>query len=338
MASLRTPAIPSTGILSARTDHTDSDKPDVRQIPLDQIRDDGGTQARVGIPNEGAVDDYREHLDQLPPADVFFDGADYWLADGFHRYLAHHEENRATMLCCVHRGGQRDALLYAIGANAGHGLRRSNADKRNAVELLLDDEQWSKNSDRWIAKAAGVTQPFVSRVRKELFGEPRANEKPVEELDCPGSDNGYHPGDRDDTVELAGKGPQEWAEHEGEDLDPIQAAANDASAADEPSQPWANYNAKVRRVVEHLREALRTVETMVDPTATTPKEREFAEDWMGTGAVQWRQTFAKLIADFNKREVTQWASERQAKELGRNFLYVFEGKQSAKPRREAKCK
>jgi len=33
-------------------------------------------------------------------------------------------------------------LLYAVGSNATHGLRRSNADKRRAAQMLLEDPEW----------------------------------------------------------------------------------------------------------------------------------------------------------------------------------------------------
>ena len=37
-------------------------------------------------------------------------------------------------------GGLRDAILFSVGANAAHGLRRTNADKRRTVLLLWEDE------------------------------------------------------------------------------------------------------------------------------------------------------------------------------------------------------
>jgi hypothetical protein len=40
----------------------------------------------------------------------------------------------------------RDAILYAVGANASHGLKRTNRDKRNAV-LLLKDLEWGRRQD-----------------------------------------------------------------------------------------------------------------------------------------------------------------------------------------------
>jgi hypothetical protein len=42
-------------------------------------------------------------------------------------------------------------VLYTVGANATHGLRRSNADKRRAVSMLLDDPEWAQWSNLAIA-------------------------------------------------------------------------------------------------------------------------------------------------------------------------------------------
>jgi hypothetical protein len=62
----------------------------------------------------------------------------------------------------------RHAILFSVGANDSHGLRRTNADKRRGVELLLRDEEWSKKSDRWIAEQCGVGHQLVATVRSQL--------------------------------------------------------------------------------------------------------------------------------------------------------------------------
>ena len=52
-----------------------------------------------------------------------------------------------------------------VGANSSHGVRRTNADKRAAVLLLLNDVEWAAWSDNEIAKRVGVSQPFVGELR-----------------------------------------------------------------------------------------------------------------------------------------------------------------------------
>lgn len=136
-------------------------------LPIKQIRRDGGTQPRVGIIRE-AVEEYATAFmegDEFPPVIVFFDGSNYWLADGFHRTLAAETAQLDEISADVRQGTQRDAVLYSVGANAAHGQRRTNEDKRAAVKRLLTDPEWAQWSDREIARQCRVSNDFVSRLR-----------------------------------------------------------------------------------------------------------------------------------------------------------------------------
>lgn len=138
------------------------------ELKLSAIRRDGGTQARVGM-DDAVVQEYAEALTNsaiLPPAVVFFDGAAYWLADGWHRDAAYALIGAVTMPCEIHDGTLSDAKLYAYAANQSHGLRRSNADKRKAVEgMLRDFADWS---DSRIARHVGVHHSTVAQHRSSL--------------------------------------------------------------------------------------------------------------------------------------------------------------------------
>lgn len=139
-------------------------------LALDQIRLDGGTQIREAV-NDDVVNDYATLMVNevyLPPLCVFFDGHDYWLVDGFHRWHALKKNGRTEALCQAHDGTLRDARLAAVRSNHAHGLRRTNADKRRAVEMLLADAVWAENTDRWIAEMCGVSHTFVSGLRSQL--------------------------------------------------------------------------------------------------------------------------------------------------------------------------
>jgi hypothetical protein len=107
----------------------------------------------------------------FPPVVVFHDGADFWLADGFHRVEATRKIGHDTIAAEIRDGSARDAVLYGVGSNASHGLRRTQADKRRAVERLLKDPEWARWSDRQIAEAAKVDHKTVGKVRRELAGE-----------------------------------------------------------------------------------------------------------------------------------------------------------------------
>jgi protein gp37 len=139
-------------------------------LSLVSIRRDGGTQARAAL-NAETVAEYAEAMGDgadFPPVIVFFDGAEYWLADGFHRAEAAQSLGLADIAATVRQGTRRDAVLYAVGANHAHGLKRTNADKRRAVETLLHDPEWARWSDREIARRASVSNRFVTTMRAEL--------------------------------------------------------------------------------------------------------------------------------------------------------------------------
>jgi hypothetical protein len=104
----------------------------------------------------------------FPPVVVFGDGdgdAGYWLADGYHRWHAAEIAGLQSIACDVRAGGRREAILHSVGANAEHGWRRSNEDKRRAVQTLLNDAEWSGWSDREIARRCGVSDRSVNRLR-----------------------------------------------------------------------------------------------------------------------------------------------------------------------------
>lgn len=139
-----------------------------QKIALDKIRIDGGTQPRESI-DETVVADYAECIDELPPIDVFFDGAEYWLADGFHRLHAARRAGRwSSIEATVHQGTREEAILFSTAANKTHGLRRTNADKRKAVQTVLGLPACAKWSDRNIARHVGVHHSTVADIRASL--------------------------------------------------------------------------------------------------------------------------------------------------------------------------
>lgn len=143
------------------------------RIALEALTVDPGLQTRAAM-NDATVAEYAEALlagEVLPAVVVFRDGEGIWLADGFHRVAAAKHAGLADIEAVVHDGGRREAMLHAVGANARHGLRRTNADKRRAVELLLADAEWSRWSDRAIAEKCGVDHKTVGAIRAGLTGE-----------------------------------------------------------------------------------------------------------------------------------------------------------------------
>lgn len=148
--------------------------PDLRDIPLADIEADTSAQMREAGTDPSTVAEYADAMEAgaiFPAVVLFHDGTAYFVGDGFHRVEAARQAGRGTILAEVREGSHRDAILAAAGANATHGLRRTNADKRRAVETLLKDPEWSRWSDREIGKACAVDHKTVARVRRELTGD-----------------------------------------------------------------------------------------------------------------------------------------------------------------------
>lgn len=143
-----------------------------QEIPINKILIDRGTQFRVGT-NNSKVQEYQELLADSKgwpfdaPCIVFYDGTEYYLVDGFHRHHAAKLAERKKLTCEVISGSLREAIKFALSANAKHGIYRSNEDKRKAVSFALADEEWGKLSDRAIAEMCGVSDRFVNSLRKE---------------------------------------------------------------------------------------------------------------------------------------------------------------------------
>lgn len=138
------------------------------KLNLEHIDIYGGTQARVAT-NDEAISSYADAMLEgaiFPPITVFYDGSKYWLADGFHRFLAAQRNEQAQITAEVHTGSRTDALKFALGANATNGIYRSNADKRNAVEIAL--EEWPNMSNSVISELCKVSGELVRRCRREM--------------------------------------------------------------------------------------------------------------------------------------------------------------------------
>lgn len=134
-------------------------------VGVDLIRVDGDTQCRALV-REDVIAEYAEAYGagvNLPALLVFFDGETYWLADGFHRIAAARIAGLDGVEAEVRGGTQGDAQDAAAAANDGHGLRRTNEDKRNAVRSMLSRHpDWS---DSRIANWVHVTDKTVAAVR-----------------------------------------------------------------------------------------------------------------------------------------------------------------------------
>ena len=245
------------------------------KILLKSIRLDGDTQPRQFI-NEDVVNEYSEHLLEdvsFPPVEVFHDGANYWLADGFHRYFANKKAGFLDIEANVHEGTRRDAVLFSVGTNAVHGLRRTNDDKRKAVLTLLNDLEWSEWSDSEIARRCHVSNMTVGRIKKSLsleqtevkYKDKHGNVntmkkkesdvvtlKPLEKMAEP----------EDDKLHELAVAHQELAEENAKLLD--QLAVKNMEGSEEDKQAAADTIADLRAQVKTLEAELRAVKVSRD--------------------------------------------------------------------------
>jgi hypothetical protein len=152
----------------------------VKIVGLSEVRIDGGTQFRDQI-NQDLVKLYAEKMQEgaiFPPIKATFDGTNYWLYDGFHRYFSIHDLGQKEISVDYVLGDREDAQDLALSANDDHGLQRNNATKRKCVESALGMERHANKSNRDIAKLCKVSDTFVASIRN-----PEAKKKQAEKVE-----------------------------------------------------------------------------------------------------------------------------------------------------------
>src|SRR5271166_425596 len=116
------------------------------------------------------VDEYADGMQEegarFPPIRLIkLQNGPLWLVDGWHRVEAARRLGYTALQARVRPGGWAEAVEAAAASNARHGLKRTNGDKRRAVEMLLALPEWEDASDREIAKHCKVSNHLVADVR-----------------------------------------------------------------------------------------------------------------------------------------------------------------------------
>jgi protein gp37 len=141
------------------------------RLSLSLIVRDPEIQPREAMDHE-TVTQYAEDMVagiEFPPVVVYFDGERNWLSRGFHRCEAAEAADLEEIEAEVREGTRSDALWDAVGSNKEHdtgGKRRSNADKRRAVEMAIRARP--DLSDRELARHVGVGNQMVGHVRSSI--------------------------------------------------------------------------------------------------------------------------------------------------------------------------
>ena len=139
----------------------------VMEVDAESIELDLTLQTRVEM-DQATVAEYADLMSSghvFPPVIVFKENGKHFLVDGFHRLQAHLQIGGKKVLAKILEGTRQDAILCGIFANAQHGLSRSNADKKKAVELILAVPEWNEWAYTYVAKICGVSDSFVRKVK-----------------------------------------------------------------------------------------------------------------------------------------------------------------------------
>jgi len=155
-------------------------------VSMDDVIADPRYQPRQAMSDELVIE-YAEQMkqgDAFPPVKVIRLASDgkYYIADGFHRYRAHRELKRKKIdvELIKDNGTHLDVLMECVQANHGHGLRRTNADKQRAIEMILSEPAYQTMGKDKIAKLARVSKPMVIDFIRQRSGLQTTSQKRAE--------------------------------------------------------------------------------------------------------------------------------------------------------------
>ena len=207
----------------------------IKKLKLETLVIDAGTDVRSEI-NDDTVSEYglaAKNKAKLPPLVVFDTKDGLLLADGFHRYFGFERQGIKEYDCDVHKGTREDAIKYALGCNTTHGLRRTNADKRNSVMIAM--REFPNLSTSALAEICAVSRPQVDSVRQEV------EEKTEREKLCNEAGQGA------DSAPSSGEKPSK-----SQDLPPPRREGKDGKSYTVPPRKTSAIPARHERPVETL--------------------------------------------------------------------------------------
>lgn len=138
------------------------------KIAISKVDQNGTTNARFRL-NADKIAEYsevRKAKKHFPPVDLFTEDDElYWIGDGDHRIKGELESGGKTIDALVHKGGEEAARLFSVTSNHDHGLPRTAADKRKALEIVVALKRSQAWTDKRLADFCGVTERFARSVR-----------------------------------------------------------------------------------------------------------------------------------------------------------------------------
>jgi len=138
-----------------------------KSLSVDVINISGGTQSRLSIKEDYVEEIFEKMKDgvEYSPVTIFFDGKEYWLADGFHRYHATRKLGKSSIKCRITNGLLREAILYSKIANNLHGLQPTLQDKIHNAKELIGDFEWGEWSNREIGRICDLSHVTIAKLR-----------------------------------------------------------------------------------------------------------------------------------------------------------------------------
>ena len=152
-----------------------------KMVPMDMIVTEPTLQIRCDI-NYDTVDEYREIIKEygvMDPVLLFDTGREdkkLTVSKGHHRILAYKREEVANIPAEIRKGSLADAKWAAF--EDGHGcLPLTNADKRKAATIAVEDPTIGLKADKEIARRIGVSQSLVSEARRGITPEDKQEKR-----------------------------------------------------------------------------------------------------------------------------------------------------------------
>ena len=138
------------------------------KLKLSEVVIDHAAQPRAGSLDQDHVEEladaYRAKK-KIDPPTVWKVGNEYRLAQGFHRVEAARRAGLTSLTFVIEEGTDSDWRIDAACSNQGHGLKRTNKDKRRCLTILF--RLLPNKSNSLIAEMAGVSVEYVRQQRPE---------------------------------------------------------------------------------------------------------------------------------------------------------------------------
>ena len=249
-------------------------------LRIEELRNGDEIRVRVEV-DENTVEDYAERLNdgaEFDPITVFRDGDRLRVADGFHRLEAHHRTGRTTIAAKVQNGTAEDAQWFEAGANARHGRKLTNADKRRAIDIVLS--KWPETTNAEIAKHVGCGSKLVKQVRQEKENAQRP----------PEANNGRDAGDDNADNRTTTQGEHQGNRQSEDDPDELETGGEErgqgrtsGNEAEEPRRTQAA-NRQVQnesnRCVASLADQMEHFGTQLEVVEYTTLDRNELSGWI----------------------------------------------------------